>query len=118
MKKTLLPTVAIAAVVGFASLAAAQAPAGGEAGKGAAPAAAPQEQKANPGGTVTHQPLRRTAGAQIHKPDRPIRPRCTRHHSWRKLLHAKLLARTLPTRVWARAARRVAPTKPTRAAPA
>ena len=68
MKKTLLATVAIAAVVGFASLAAAQAPAGGEAGKGAAPAAAAQEQKANPGGTVTHQPL---GGQPAHKSINP-----------------------------------------------
>ncbi len=114
MKKTLLATVAIAAVVGFASLAAAQAPAGGEAGKGAAPAAAPQEQKANPGGTVTHQPL---GGQPAHKSINPTgqsaqgAPGTTPGATL-----TRLLARTLPTRVWARAARRVAPTKPTRAA--
>ena len=55
---------------------------------------------------------RRTAGAQIHKPDRPIR---------RKVHPAPLLTQPMAPRsrrsIWASAARnRVAPTKPTRAA--
>jgi hypothetical protein len=56
MKKTLLATVAAAAVVGFTTLAAAQAPTEGESGKATAkPQGAQQQPKAAPGGAMSRQ---------------------------------------------------------------
>jgi hypothetical protein len=56
MRKTLMTTVAVAAVVGFTTLASAQAPTGADKDKGASKSeGVRQEQKATPGGAMMHQ---------------------------------------------------------------
>jgi hypothetical protein len=62
MRKTLLATTAAAALVGFTTLAAAQNPAGGETGKGAAQGAQ-HEQKASPSGGAASGAMKSEGGA-------------------------------------------------------
>jgi Protein of unknown function (DUF1236) len=78
MRKTLLTTVAAAAVVGFAALGAAQAQSGTDSGKGAATPQGTQEQKPSPGGAMmkpqgaAKTPAQSAQGTQSAKPEQRI----------------------------------------------